>query len=224
MARIRSIHPDACKSRRLASLSAEAERCYWRLQTHCDDEGRCEDDALLICRSIFQASADIGPTDVEAWLFEMAAAGSIDRYEVEGVLVIQILEWDRYQHPRKPKPSSLPPPFGNGRAPVRDSDATGAVPLSLGEGEGEGGEREAPAPTKEHPIPDGWQPSEATKAWVRENYPQHATKAVLAAFIDHATAKRRKLVNWDSGFRNWVRLEEKFHPAPEKRGPSRTHL
>ncbi len=224
MPRIRSIHPDACKSERLASVSAEAERCYWRLQTHCDDDGRCEDNALLICRSLFQVSADIGAEDVEAWLFELARVGLIDRYQVDEVRVIAVVQWGKYQHPRKPTPSSLPPPSGNGRVPVRDSDATGAPPVPPGEGVGEGEGGEPARPARAHTLPDGWQPSEATKAWARENHPAHATKGVLAAFVDHARATNRKLIDWDAGFRNWIRQEEKYHPASERRGPARTFL
>ena len=73
-------------------------------------------------------------------------------------------------------------------------------------------------------ITDDWQPSDATKAWTREHYPAHATVGVLEAFRDHARSKGRTLKDWDAGFRNWVRNEAKWHPAPEAKGPARTFL
>ena len=44
MAKIRSISPNACESHRLGAITDPAERLYWRLQTHCDDQGRAVDD------------------------------------------------------------------------------------------------------------------------------------------------------------------------------------
>lgn len=73
-------------------------------------------------------------------------------------------------------------------------------------------------------VPDDWQPSDATRTWVREHYPAKATKGVLAAFKDHAKSKGRVLKDIDAAFRNWVRNEAKWHPEPEARGPGRTHL
>lgn len=92
------------------------------------------------------------------------------------------------------------------------------------------GELGAVAPTKTkrkkaaHPLPDGWTPSAATREWAKAEYPEHATKAVLGAFCDHARANDRRQVDWDTSFRNWIRNEAKWAKKPAGREPSRTYL
>lgn len=79
-------------------------------------------------------------------------------------------------------------------------------------------------PKRAQRLPDDWAPTEATKEWARREFPAHATRGVLEAFKDHARAKGTVFVNWDLAFKNWVRNEAKFHPAPETKGPGRTFL
>lgn len=138
MARIRSIHPEACTSERLANVSAEAERCYWRLQTHCDDEGRCQDHPRLIWAALFPLHESVGPDDVDRWLTELADWGLVVRYEADGGAYLCVTQWERFQHPQRPKPSKFPAPPDTARVPVRDSSATTPVLVLPGEGEGEG--------------------------------------------------------------------------------------
>lgn len=121
MARIRSIHPDACKSKKLAQASAEAERCYWRLATHCDDEGRCEDEPRLIWAACFPLS-DCSIDEVDGWLWELAEVGLIRRYEKDDLRWVQVIRWSDYQHPQKKKDSPLPAPSDDLRVRVRDDD------------------------------------------------------------------------------------------------------
>lgn len=183
MARIRSIYPAACTSEKLAACSAEAERCYWRLQTHCDDEGRCEDHPRLIWAALFPLHADIGPADVDEWLDELRRVGLIVRYEVEGKRCLSVNEWGRFQHPQRPKPSALPAPSGNGQGSVRDASATDPRHVSPGEGEGEGEGARADARSFE---------AQFEKTWVE--YPRKVSKkAALKAYI----ARRRAGVSAD---------------------------
>jgi hypothetical protein len=129
MPRIRSIHPDACKSRKLAACSAEAERVYWRLQPHCDDEGRVEDDPDMLASVMFQVQRHITPAQVNEWLAELNTVGLIRRYENRGVRAISVDRWGDYQHPQKPRKSTFPPPpradSTTATGPVRDEYATG---------------------------------------------------------------------------------------------------
>ena len=126
MPRIRSIHPDACQGERLADLSDAAERLWWRLQVHCDDEGRALADARLL-------AAATGPL-IDGWtaahvgqlLEQLADVGLVELYDDgQGRGVLAVVDWHRYQHPRKPSPSKLPPPPGSSTSPVRDRCATG---------------------------------------------------------------------------------------------------
>lgn len=143
MPRIRSIHPDACRSRKLAAVSAEAERVYWRLQPHCDDEGRVEDEPDMLASVMFQVQRSITPEMVDLWLWELHEADLIDRYEAGGSFFIEVRRWKDYQHPQRPKPSPIPPAPGpgsrSGTRRVRDGSATARDPIRYG-GEGRGEE------------------------------------------------------------------------------------
>ena len=136
MARIRSINPDACKSEKLAAVGAEAERCFWRLQTHCDDEGRAEDNPRLIWAALFPLHDGIDAGMVDGWLSELADAGLVTRYEAEGVRVVQVERWGDYQHPQRPRPSTLP--SRTPRVHVPEASATAPVRVSPGVGVGVG--------------------------------------------------------------------------------------
>lgn len=112
MARIRSVHPDICTDEVLAGLSGDVERCYVRLWTHLDDEGRCVDNPLLIKAALFPLVEWIEAGDVDLWLSSLAAAGLIRRYEVDGrrYLTTKPEAWARWQKPRRKVDSKLPPP------------------------------------------------------------------------------------------------------------------
>jgi len=142
MLRIRSIHYDAFKSSKLAVLSAEAERCWWRLQCVCDDDGRCEDDPEVIASLLFLKRRDITPEQVDRWLGEMADAGLIVRYVVDGDRFVSVCQWKRFQKPRRPNTSNFPaPPFDSSDRVATCRDVSVLVPQegSGGDGEWRGG-------------------------------------------------------------------------------------
>lgn len=151
MARIRSIHPNACQSDKLAQASDGAERCYWRLQVHCDDDGRAEDHPRLLAGLMFVLNDDITGDTVDLWLTELADLGLIVRYESGGKRYLAVVQWHSYQRPQKKKPSDLPAPPSpgssrSGTRPARDEEATatarrgveGSGDVTGGEGEREG--------------------------------------------------------------------------------------
>ncbi len=105
--KIRSIYPEACTSEKLANVSAEAERLYWRLMTHVDDEGRCEDNPKVIRGACLPLHDDVSSADVDATLDELDAEGLLVRYEIDGRRYLEVTGWK--QKPRWPKPSRFPP-------------------------------------------------------------------------------------------------------------------
>jgi hypothetical protein len=144
VARIRSIHYDALKSEKLAAASAEAERLYWRLSTHCDDAGRAEDDPRLFAAYLFPLNDDITGPRVDEWLDELEGLGLIVRYEAGERRYLCVTKWSEYQKPNKPTPTKLPAP----PEPLRECSGSGSVALPLGvegSGDGEGDETAAPA-------------------------------------------------------------------------------
>lgn len=134
MPRIRSIYPEACRSRKLAALTPAAERCWWRLQVHLDDYGRSEDEPDIFASVLFQVMRDVTPGMVDRWLWEMHEARLIDRYEVDGTNYLQVLRWSDFQHPQRPKASSIPPAHGLSTRRVRDD--SGTAPRLFADGEG----------------------------------------------------------------------------------------
>ncbi len=115
MAKIRSIHPTACDSRKLAAISSDAERLFWRLQCHCDDAGRIEDEPAIIgakCVPLIGWSAD----RIDVLLAELASVegtpgtetGLLVRYATEGRHWIEIRLFRKHQRPRWPKESTIP--------------------------------------------------------------------------------------------------------------------
>lgn len=128
MARIRSVHPDAMKSEKLAACTAEAERCYWRLLPHCDDEGRAEDHPKLLAAYMFPLVDAADEYAVDDWLAELAALELLVRYTVEGRRFLQVARWGDYQKPQKKQESKLPTPeSGSPTVDVRDESGSGPV-------------------------------------------------------------------------------------------------
>lgn len=163
MARIRSVHPDICLDETLAEVSARAERTFVRLWTHLDDEGRCKDNVRLLKAALYPLHDDMTTSEVEADLIELADAGLIWRYEVDGVALIctKPSSWGDRQKPRHPMPSKFgappegftprgggsPDPSGNTRSARRSATAdrrNGSAVVGGGVGEGEGGVRGGP--------------------------------------------------------------------------------
>lgn len=150
MLRIRSIHYDAFKSSKLARLTPEAERCWWRMQCLCDDDGRAEDDPDVFAGMLFLKQRDITPEHVDGWLDEMAALGLIVRYEAGGERFLAVANWHRYQKPRRPQSSRIPSPPSDLVATRPDkSDAVAqersGVEMSVKEGEGYGEGESSPS-------------------------------------------------------------------------------
>lgn len=108
MARIRSIHPDAFKSDKLTEASAEGERCYWRLLPVCDDDGRAEDNPVVLAATMFPTREDILSSAVNGWLEELHELGLIVRYVIDSQRYLVVTRWADYQHPNRKIPSDIP--------------------------------------------------------------------------------------------------------------------
>jgi hypothetical protein len=106
MARIRSINPSAPKDEDVARLSLAARYAWAFLPCHADREGRLRDSAFTLKAEIFPGDQ----VDMEALLAELAAAGFIVRYEVDGRRFIQIRSFLKHQAPHtRETPSTIPP-------------------------------------------------------------------------------------------------------------------
>lgn len=64
-------------------------------------------------------------------------------------------------------------------------------------------------------LPQGWQPSDAVRAWAGVHTPAVDVDREGARFTDWARATNRAYADWEAAFRNWLRNSR---PAPG-RGP-----
>jgi hypothetical protein len=110
MARIRSIKPEFFTSIPVADLPIEARLTFIGLWTHCDDEGRCIDDARLIKAAIWPLD-DRTATDVERDLGALSESSLILRYEVRGRRYIAVVGWSEHQRINRPTASKFPVPI-----------------------------------------------------------------------------------------------------------------
>jgi hypothetical protein len=160
MPRIRSIHPDACDSEKLSALSDSAERTFFRLLTHTDDEGRGEDRPKLLAAKLYPLHDGKDAGTVNSDLDELQAVGLLSRYCVDGKRYYSIPTFRDWQNPRHPTASKLPSP--DDADPEDDGSSTDTrvrstakrrkapAGVGVGVGGGEGEQTLAPAkPTRE---------------------------------------------------------------------------
>lgn len=93
----------------MAAVSAEGERTFIRLWTHCDDDGRAKDHPKLLKAQLFPLHDDVSADDVDRHLDELVRAGCIVRYRVGGERFLCVPSWSDHQKPQKKLTSKLPP-------------------------------------------------------------------------------------------------------------------
>jgi hypothetical protein len=83
----------------------------WGL-THADDDGRIDGHATIFRATVAPALPGLTDARTETALTAMIGAGLILRYTIKGVMVVQFLDWEKYQsfHGYHRSPSSFPPP------------------------------------------------------------------------------------------------------------------
>lgn len=107
MARIRTIKPEFFTSLTVASLPVEARLTFIGLWTHCDDEGRCVDDARLIKAAVWPLDDRLS-TDVELDLKRLSESSLILRYKVGERSYLTVRGWGEHQRINRPTRSKLP--------------------------------------------------------------------------------------------------------------------
>jgi hypothetical protein len=110
VARIRSIKPDFFTSEVVASLPLSARLTFIGLWTHCDDNGVCPDNPVLICAAIWPLDYGAAPEEIGRRtrddLADLWQRGLIARYKRESRRYLFITNWEEHQkvsHPSKPR-------------------------------------------------------------------------------------------------------------------------
>ena len=117
MARIRTLKPDAFRSRTMKKLSFRARWTFWGLLVQVDDKGRARDDVDLIRADIYPLEMDeVNVKDVETDLAELVGAEMVCRYRVGREDYLHIINFAKHQRINRPSESQLPecPHHGDG--------------------------------------------------------------------------------------------------------------
>lgn len=106
----RVIKESICASDTLASISAEAERLFFRLTVKVDDFGLYEGRPKIVRANCFAAMLDqVSEDDVDQWLSELETVGLIQQYTIDGKRFLKLSTWDKHQR-RRAKDSKYPQP------------------------------------------------------------------------------------------------------------------
>lgn len=111
MARIRSIKPSFWTDGDVGSLRREARLLIIGLISHADDEGRFLATAASISGAVFPHD-ELPAKTIRLWRDEVAKAGIIELYTVDGSDYGYFPNWLKHQRVYKPYPSALPAPPG----------------------------------------------------------------------------------------------------------------
>ena len=105
MARSRNIKPGLFQNEYLAELPFETRLLFAGLPCYADREGRLEDRPKRIKMSMFPADS----LDVDVMLCDLDRAGFIQRYAVDDIKYIQIVNFLKHQKPHQKEQASIIP-------------------------------------------------------------------------------------------------------------------
>lgn len=126
MARARNIKPSIMENEELADLEPIARLLFIYLWMLADREGRLEDRPKRIAgRALPYDRA----ADVDALLQQLHDCGFIRRYSINECKYIQIVSFEKHQHPHcKEAPSTIPAPGEHGASTVQAPEEHGTSP------------------------------------------------------------------------------------------------
>ena len=126
MARARNIKPALFKNEILGVEDPMLSLLFISLWCLADKSGRLEDRPLRIKAETFPYRENI---DINGYLTVLAQLGFIRRYTANGLKIIQVLNFDKHQHPHKTEAESTLPEY------IENSDScllTVSAPLNNG--------------------------------------------------------------------------------------------
>lgn len=106
----RAIHSSVNESESLAAVSDFAERLFWRILARSDSWGRMRGETAKVRANCVPLLRVTDPK-IEKALGELETVGRLDRYDHEGMQVIQVVDFDKSQPPeflRRRSASKLP--------------------------------------------------------------------------------------------------------------------
>ncbi len=125
MARARTIKPHFLRSRSMRKVSCMARLTFIQLWLMADDAGRLSAHPLMLARALYPGDAEAAGL-LPGWLAELEGQHCIERYTVDRLEYLRIVNWHRHQKVYHPTPSRLP------ARPVGFSNASGELQETLG--------------------------------------------------------------------------------------------
>ena len=107
MARNRTISPTFPHAPAIGRLTREARLFFILLWTQADDSGRLRLDFGALAEQLFPSDPD-APVLLPHWLGELEAGRCVERYSVEDVEYLRVLNWRKLQKVDHPARSRLP--------------------------------------------------------------------------------------------------------------------
>ncbi len=109
--------PPVLDDPRAAQLSLTQQRTLLLLPLALDDAGRGLDDSGTLNGLLWgRFWEEHPPSELDADLAALAAAGFVVRYELDGVRYLAMLDWEEQQVVSRRQPSRFPAPPGGGRS------------------------------------------------------------------------------------------------------------
>jgi hypothetical protein len=186
----------------MAGLSAELERTFVRLWTHCDDAGRAIDNPRLIKAALFPLHDDVTTDGIDGHLAALVAAGLIVRYQEGDRRYLAVCSWGEFQKPQRPTPSKFPEPStlpGDDSRKARGTiaDASSTPPLRSGVeiGVGEGVEALSN---------EDFEPNELSRRWAVDKGLGDAIGVETAKFLEWHRARGSEFADWNAAWRTWM--------------------
>jgi hypothetical protein len=219
MARARNLKPGFFRNADLAELPFEARLLFAGLWTLADRDGRLEDKAKQIKIELFPADN----VDCDALLDLICKTKMLERYEVDGVRYLQVVNFNKHQNPhRDEKPSTIPVNDKHGASTVQaqckqeintvsigltpDSGfltADSLIPDSL-----IGQDKPAKQAKRRSQIPDDFYPNDDNL--FAFNKTQLNLGHEIGKFMDYHQAKGSVMADWQAAWRTWVGNAIKF--------------
>lgn len=170
----RIIKESITTSESLYSVSADAERLFWRLVVKADDYGLYYGNPRILSSMCFPLDP---PKDqkIVAWLNELVGAGMVGTYTDQegGKQYLKLLSWDKHQQTRAKKSKfPLPTSFDSVCNQANGKQVQSKVPV-IGNGNGSESESEK-RETGTRPDGAGGIPSGFDRFW--EAYPRRVGK------------------------------------------------
>ena len=107
MPRIRTIQPNFAHSTSIMHLSRDARLLFIQLWTVVDDAGRGRASPAELAAQLYALDHD-ALLLLPGWLDELEREGCIERYTVDGVDYLRVVNWRKHQKIDRPTPSRLP--------------------------------------------------------------------------------------------------------------------